>query len=239
MSVRGFKKTVAGNVTLWAGTPDCQAAHEQILAWLCERYPKYPSKPRTLDNAMKGNLGEAISFVVAKGDAYGGYHAFAANALDPFSGIPRSKIDIVWICFAKNKADDQAVLQEIKATSDASLNYADELLVDAEKLFGPDLRFTLRSRLDDIKYQVIHTLKKPELAPRINALGGKTPKKSFGVKLLPTLVHERNGTDPAKKMLAIRTALLGKGWDSNAIEAWSIAMSDFDARLLRLAQGLK
>jgi hypothetical protein len=55
------------------------------------------------------------------------------------------------------------------------------------------------------------------------------------VRLLPTLVHEKNGTTPHPKMLAIRETLIGLGWTE--VEAWAIALSDLDQRLVRIATG--
>jgi len=101
-----------------------------------------------LDNTLKGNLSECITFCIGDSTTYRKFKAFPANALDPFSGIARSKVDIVWVFIGNNEQHDLVVVQEIKATSQSNLAYADSLIADYEKLFGTDVRFTLRARLN-------------------------------------------------------------------------------------------
>ena len=39
------------------------------------------------------------------------------------------------------------------------------------------------------------------------------------------------------KMAVIRQVLIGKGWSPGVVECWSVALSDLDNRLTRLARG--
>jgi len=117
------------------------------------------------------------------------------------------------------------------------LSLADNLISDYDKLFETDPRFTLQTRLQDIKNKLEYEHKQPELCPRITELAGQSPQTSPQVQLLPTLVHERLGSDPQTKMLAIRETLSGKGWPRRAVQPWAIGLFDLNTRLLRLATG--
>jgi len=235
----GFAKIETYGITLWVGDPDCQAAHDATLCWLQENCPTFCPTPSAADTILKGNLGETIAFCVGYWYAFNPTHdrPFAANALNPFGGISKPDIDIVWIHFGETGDDDLAVLQEIKTTGDSSLSLADGLISDYDKLFGTDPRFTLHMRLQDIKNKIEYEHKRPDLCPRIGELAGQSPQTSPRVQLCPTLVHERLASDPQTKMLAIRETLCGKGWARRAVLPWTIGLFDLNDRLLRLAMG--
>lgn len=239
-----FTGTASGDVTLWVGNPDCQAAHDSILAWLKARFqPNYfrnfspvPSEP---DNILKGNLGEGISFCIGVWNNFSNYRPFPANAFNPLSTIAKSEIDIIWIFFDETGTDDVAIVQEVKTTSESSLSLADKLIDDYDKLFGTAPKFTLRTRLDAIKTEIEFKLQRPDLLYRVDLLAGNSPQTSSKITLVPTLVHERQGTNPQQKMTAIRSTLCSpsKGWSSSAVEAWAVGLSDLNSRLIRLAMG--
>jgi hypothetical protein len=235
----GFVRNETAGVILWMGDPDCQAAHNATLSWLMENCPTFYSTPSTGDNILKGNLGETITFCVGYWYVFDSSHvkAFAANALNPFGGISKPDIDIVWIRFGATGIDDMAILQEVKTTGDSALSLADNLISDYDKLFGTNPRFTLHMRLQDIKNKLEYEHRQPELCPRVSELAGQSPQTSPQVQLLPTLVHERLGSDPHTKMLAIRETLYGKGWSRRAVQPWAIGLFDLNTRLLRLAMG--
>jgi hypothetical protein len=92
-------------------------------------------------------------------------------------------------------------------------------------------------RLHDIKNKLEYEHKQPELCMRVAELAGQSPQTSPQVQLLQTLVHERLGSDPHTKMLAIRETLYGKGWSRRAVQPWAIGLFDLNTRLLRLAMG--
>lgn len=206
-----FSRNDANGVVLWMGYPNCQAAHDAILMWLRNHCSSFLSIQTEVTRAVKGNLGESIAFYVAHQYIFNAYHAFAANALNPLSKISRPGIDIVWIHFNGTSGKDVAVLQEVKTTDDLTLSLADNLIKDYDKLFGTNPAFTLHTRLQAIKNEIEYKLKQPDLCPRISELAGQSPQTSPHVRLLPTLVHERNGSDPRMKMIAIRTTLCSKG----------------------------
>jgi hypothetical protein len=235
----GFARNEMAGVILWVGDPDCQAAYNATLSWLIENCTSFYATPSAGDNILKGNLGETLTFCVGYWYVFDSPHvkAFAANALNPFGGIPKPGIDIVWIRFGATGADDMAILQEVKTTGDATLSLADNLISDYDKLFETDLRFTLQSRLQDIKSKLQYEHKQLELCARVAEFAGQSPQTSPQVQLLPTLVHERLGSDPHTKMLAIRETLYGKGWSRRAVQPWAIGLFDLNTRLLKLAMG--
>jgi hypothetical protein len=234
-----FAKNETHGIILWVGDPDCQAAHNATLGWLQANCPTFCSTPSAGDNILKGNLGETIAFCVGYWYVFNNSEekTFAANALNPFGGISRPDIDIVWIRFGETADDDMAILQEVKTTGDLALSLADNLISDYDKLFGTNPRFTLHMRLQDIKNKLEYEHKQPELCPRVAQLAGQSPQTSPQVQLFPTLVHERRGSDPQTKMLAIRETLYGKGWSRKAVHPWAIGLFDLNSRLLRLTMG--
>jgi hypothetical protein len=191
-----------------------------------------------LDTRLKGNLGESIGFYIGKNHEFRDCRAFAANALTPFRNISQADLDIVWVLFADDSKDDLAILQEVKTTSSSDLAYADKLTEDYAKLFGSDPRTTLHTRLQGIKARLRYEQNEPALSDRVAELAansGRSAKTATQLLLVPTLLHERSGTDPVKKMVAIRSAITGLGWQSQYIEPYAIGLTDLDDRLLRLA----
>jgi hypothetical protein len=232
-----FSRTENEGVVLWTGNPTCQRAHDAILKWLGDTCGNFRTTVRRDDNILRGNLGESIAFCVAIWNGYEGWYPFPVNAYRPFNPSSGIDIDIVWVFFAERRRGDKAVLQEVKATGEPSLNYANNLINDYEKLFGTDVNLTLQTRFQALKNQLEFTLKKPDLARRLAELPGKSPGTSPRIGLLPTLVHERNGTDPYPKMIAIRETLIGEGWSPDILEAWAIGLESLNDRLVRLATG--
>jgi hypothetical protein len=226
------------NVVLWTGKPDCQAGHGFILDQLKQLGVVFLSGDSLVNNSVVGNIGEFTAFSLAIQDSnFADFRPFAANALNPLSRISRNELDIVWIRFGETSRDDLAVLQEVKTTSNPSLAYADNLIDDYDKLFAPNPQFTLHTRLWAIKNVLEFTLGQPELCPRVSELAGTRPENSSKIHLLPTAFHERTGSDPRRKMIAIRSTLCGKGWSTAAVKAWGIGLSDLGSRLVRLAMG--
>jgi hypothetical protein len=233
----GFAQTTKNGIVVWIGSPNCQSAHDAILEWLKSICSDFPGAA-VLDARLKGNLGESIGFYIGKTYEFGACRAFAANALSPFRNISQADLDIVWVLFADDPKDDIAVLQEVKTTSSSDLAYADKLTEDYAKLFGPDPRTTLHTRLQGIKARLRYEQNNLALSARIAELAsnsGQSAKTATQFLLVPTLLHERTGTDPIKKMVAVRSAITGIGWQSNYIQPYAIGLTDLDDRLLRLA----
>ena len=221
----------------WEGDPDEDAAHETILAWLRGAVTAGFLKPTDpLPNAVKGNLGEFIAYRIGEDYVFTNVTiAHAANAWDPLSQISRPEVDIVWLYFGSAEADDWVALQEVKTTGQASLGLADSLITDYEKLFGQNLQVTLQTRLGALKNK-LDQQGQGYLSSRVTALGGPSPNRALGIRLIPTLLHDA-AHDSTTKMAVVRQALIGQGWSSNVVECWSIALGDLDNRLTRLARG--
>lgn len=239
-----FVASTKDGVREWCGDPDCQTAHDALLEWLKETCKPFRlvRDTRVGDNILRGNVGEAIAFCVSLWHDCGGHRAFATNATRPFRPKSDIDIDILWLSFGKKAADDFAIVQEVKTTNGADLAYASTVVDDYEKLFGTNARLTLHTRLQDVKVDLKLKLAQDEskvLCPRVSKLAGQSPKTSSKIQIRPTLVHELAGTKPRPKMMAVRTTLIGKGWDADSVEAWSIGLTDLDARLIRLATGRK
>ena len=223
----------------WEGDPDDDAAHRTVLNWLekvvtdCFLGPTEP-----LSNAVKGNLGEFIAYRIGESYVFtNGTSAHGANTWDPLAPASKPGIDIIWLHFGDSPSDDWAALQEVKTTGDASLRLADDLSKDYGKLYGEDLRLTLQTRLGDLKTRMEQE-GQSHRCPRLTDLGGPSPGLSNGIRLVPTLVHDAAHTSKSTvKMTAVRQILIGQGWSSDVVECWSVALSDLDDRLSRLARG--
>ena len=144
-------------------------------------------------------------------------------------------LDIVWLYLGATEDTDWVALQEVKTTSDQSLDLANDLNRDYDKLFAQNGRLTLQTRLNALKNK-LDEFGLGHFASRVSALGGPNPRQAAGVFLVPTLLHDR--VDGAMtKLIAVRQTLLGNGWSPGAVECWSIGLGDLDQRLLRLSRG--
>jgi hypothetical protein len=235
--MNGFAQHGAAELVLWVGDPDCQTAHDAILGWLAEQCSPFRPSASVNDKILRGNVGESIAFCVAYWHGYDRYRCIPANAWRPFNPNSAIDFDLTWLHFDDGPTQDFATLQEVKTTGVRKLQLADDLVDDYDKLFGDNPRVTLASRFQYVKNKLEYEYHQPSLVDRLNAMLGNSPQTSTRLRLLPTLVHERNGTDPQAKMLAVRQTLLGRGWAPNAVEAWSIALSDLNQRVVRLAIG--
>ena len=235
----GFRNS-SGSMTgwlAWEGDPDDDAAHGTILSWLQGALTTgFLGGHGSISNRVKGNLGEFIAYCMGRSFVFTNVTiAHAANAWDPLSDISRPDVDIVWLHFGSTEADDWAALQEVKTTGGASLGLADGLIADYEKLFGENLRLTLPTRLGALKNK-LDQQGQGDLSLRVTALGGPNPSRASGIRLVPTLLHDA-AHDSSAKMIVVRQALIGRGWSTDAVECWSVALGEIDQRLTRLARG--
>ena len=79
------------------------------------------------------------------------WHTFPVNAHRPCNPSSGIDIDIVWVFFGRQPRHDRAMLQEVKATGEQSLNFAKKLIDDYDKLFGTDGNLTLRTRVPGVE----------------------------------------------------------------------------------------
>ena len=221
---------------LWVGDPDDNAAHGAVLAWLRESTNNFQDQTTPLSNPVRGNLGEFIAYQIGRRHVFPfKVMAHTANAWAPLSEISGSGLDILWIDLSGAPSQDSVAVQEVKTTGTNSLSIADGLISDYEKLFGQNLKLTLRTRLISHKNR-LEQEGRGSLAPRLTELGGVGPDQSPGVRLLPTLVHD-SSLDSSAKMAAVRQAILGMGWPASAVQGWSIQLDNIELRLTRISRG--
>ena len=233
-----FQNNSTSGIDLWTGIPNCQAAHDALLAILLR--VTAPLAPHVaLGTRRQGNLGEFVAFFVARNKALNYTHVFALNVFSPLQDISSPGLDLTYAYFdERDPQNDLVYLQEVKTTGGLDLAYADSLTGDYRKLFGEDPALTLNTRLQGVSGKLEYADNRPDLADRIRQLCDTTASRCTRVNLVPTLVHERIGTTPAPKMMAIKTAITALGWAPSQIAPWSIAMDDLINRLTRLSRGL-
>ena len=221
----------------WVGDPTDEAAHQTILNWLhAAAKVGFLEPTESMSNAVKGNLGEFIAYQIGENYVFTNRTiALTANSWDPLSRISRPDIDIVWLYLGETEDDDWAAVQEVKTTGQDSLVLADDLVTDYDKLFGENLRLTLQTRLGALKNR-LEQLRKEDYSERITALGGPSPNLARGIRIIPTLLHD-SAIVSSTKMTAIRQALIGRGWSSGVVECWTVALTNLDDRLSRIARG--
>ena len=226
-----------GSRYAWYGHPDDNAAHRTILRWLeNEVTAGFVGEHDPVSSRVKGNLGEFIAYKIGESFVFtNGEIAATANAWNPLSDISQAGLDILWLYFDPAGINDWVAIQEVKTTSQSTLNLADRLVLDYDKLFGEDLRATLRSRLDGVRSK-LRQFGLGHLAPRLTSLGGNSPNRAHGVHVEPTLLHD-SAYDSSGKMTVVREALFGRGWATASVRCWSIGLSEIDSRLSRLARG--
>ena len=235
----GFKKqaTTVPGLTIWEGDPNDVAAHRTILSWLESAVDgDFLDASTKMSNRIKGNLGEFVAYRIGATYVFSNLaNAYGANTWAPLSDISRPDLDIVWLHFGDAEQDDWAAIQEVKTTGQRNLNIADELVSDYSKLFGENVQLTLQTRLGALKNK-LEQQGQEDKSYRLTRLGGPSPDRATGVRLIPTLMHDR-GVSPASKMTLVRQNLIGRGWSAGTIDCWSILLGDIDQRLERIARG--
>jgi hypothetical protein len=191
-----FAGTAADGVITWQGRPDCPAGHDAMLDWLKATVARFLSEAEAVSggNIVRGNLGESIAFCVSFWHDCGRHKAHAVNACRPLSPQSAKDIDIVWVCFAANRKDDYAIVQEVKTTSGDTLSYATELIADYDKLFGTNMDLTLKTRFKPLKAEFLYKVggkQGKDWAERLSSLVGGSPQTSPRILLRPTLVPKQ------------------------------------------------
>lgn len=212
-------------------------AHDAILQTLQQiGYFIGPHEP--LGTRRQGNLGEFIAFHAALSDKLPYSLSMGASGMDPLQNVAAPGLDITYLYFdINNPANDLMYIQEVKTTGQVNLAYADNLVSDHDKLFGGDPALTLNSRIQSMGLRLKLQHQRPDLATRLQSMASTAPLSCTHVRLIPTLVHEKIGTDPKTKMLAVRSQINALGWPLGQIRPWSIGMENLIDRLTRLAQG--
>ena len=234
----GFRRSSQGTTgwLLWIGDPDSDQAHRTILDWLRPVVDAFLDPTTPLSNRRKGNLGEFITYCIGKYKVHPTTTlAYTENAWDPLGDMSRPGPDIKWLNLDQNPNADWIIIQEVKTTGDNSLAIAGDLITDYNKLFGQNLKLTLRTRPTHLKNRLDQE-GRSELAPRITELGGPSPAQSHGIYLVPTLLHDASA-DSSTGMAAVRRAIIEQGWPARNVECWSIQLEYIDTRLSQISKG--
>jgi hypothetical protein len=234
-----FSESQGTGISLWVGNPDCQAAHDGLLAELANHTTAWLDPSGELNERLKGNLGEFITFFIGKAVHYRECRVQAANALAPLSNIAKPELDLLWLYLPEGEPQtDYAVVQEVKTTGGSDLAYARDLLVDYAKLFGVEPQLTLITRLQYAANLLRYHTLRPDLAERVMALAGISPRTCPAIRLTPTLVHDTESDDPTRVLVSVRTVLVVRdGWSDRSVSTWSVSLSTLSERLERLAKG--
>lgn len=234
-----FTSTEINGTIVWAGDPDEEAGHAQVLDWIRQTGQTFLPAGTIPSPRIVGNIAEMIVFQIGREHDFqhADIYADAVNAAQPLSDISNAGVDILWMRFGVLPQDDWVCLQEVKATGDASLKYANELLQDYDKLFDADPRFTLRTRLDGLKHKLETQWNRPELASRLVNIGGPSPSQAARVRIAPSIVHEAQEAHPSERMATIRQGLTGRGWPGELVLCWAVKLDGFAARMERLIVG--
>jgi hypothetical protein len=233
-----FRRDALPEFIEFVGEPDDDAAHRWIVDQLeTELATTFVDTPLT--NAVKGNLGEAITFCIGNEHDFAAMRSKGANYTQCTSSISRPDIDIVWMHFDENAQADHVWLQEVKTTGAATLSLADGLIDDYDKLFDTNPKLTLQTRLASLAAEYRFLALDSDKADRLISIleSSLSADDSPHISLVPTVVHQCSSESASTKLLAIRTTLIGRGWGAQKIASWSVRLGDLDARLERLSQG--
>jgi len=248
-----FKKTPSKSssgrqIQLVRGDPDCAAFYEWIHAELTKATMNWPPKITKLTTGRKGNLGEFLSYLVARGSGlYGmkdGYTLALMGALTPLQdGAPTGlDITIVHLDPGGNTSKDCLYIMEVKTTGSIKLTYATALIDDYEKLLGKTAVVgSLGQRFNWLQgyLMAIHQFSDDALE-RVGNLFMPEAKDCKGIKLLPTLVHDRKARKEAAVIALDNVAaeIEKQGWGKQTIEPWSIAIKRLTKCLVHLSNNV-
>jgi hypothetical protein len=238
----GFRRTDGGECVHWTCHPDAEVAHQGLLARLRTIIGEFLRPGTALGSRRFGNLGQFVALFI--GERCGGLPDHQpdpfTSALSPLSDISHDGIDIIWLLLRDDPRGDAAVLQEVKTTGAERLDIAYDLAGDYEKLFGTDPQLTWKQRVSHLKAYFLVARKEPRLAARLNKFLGVTPSNCNGVRVLPTLVYDSrrcHWSVAEQRLLAVRTSVIGLGWDSSQVLSWTVGIDNLESRFERLSQG--
>lgn len=233
------------DIQLIRGNPDCAAFYQWIHAELTKAIKNWPPKITKLTTGRKGNLGEFLSYKVARTSGlYGkknGYTVALMGALTPLQdGAPTGvDITIVHLDPSGDESKDCLYIMEVKTTGAATLTYATALIADYEKLLGKTtVAGSLGQRLNWLQGYLMEEHEFDEDAlERVGNLFMPEAKDCKGIKLLPTLVHDRGVGDLAavKALDDVAAKIEQQGWCKQTIEPWSIAINTLTSCLVHLS----
>jgi hypothetical protein len=229
-----FKSERIGQIEVWTGDPDSDAAYAAMVAHLSTTtHPRLPPGEALTNNHL-GNLGEAFAFLVGRSGRFPSatHRLLADNCANPLAGGSKTGLDVLWIAFhPTDETLDHAWIQEVKTTRDESeATYIAELKKDYEKLFAARPGLTLEARLGDAAFRLEHTADEPDLARRARALGARSIAEAKRVSLVPTGVHDL-AAEAYTVMEDVRVTLIELGWDESAVQPLLISLAALSNRL--------
>jgi hypothetical protein len=235
-------------IQLVRGDPDCAAFFAWIQAELNAATAHWPPPIKKLTTGRRGNLGEYLSYNVVKTSGlYGkskGYTIAIMGALTPLQDGAPTGLDttIVYLDPSGDKDKDCLFIIEVKTTGSVKLTYAKALVNDYEKLLGTTkVAGSLGQRMNWLQAYLreVHEFSIEELE-RVGNLFQPMPKDCKGVKLMPTLVHDRSCGDKLAidTLMSVAQEIESLGWRKRNIEPWSIAMNKLTDCLIHLSNNL-
>lgn len=239
------KSSNGWQIQLVRGNPDCAAFYQWIHGELTKVTKNWPPKITKLTTGRKGNLGEFLSYKVARASGlYGkrnGYTLALMGALTPLQdGAPTGlDVTIVHLDPMGDESKDCLYIMEVKTTGAVKLTYATALVDDYEKLLGKTtVAGSLGQRLNWLQGYLmeVHEFDDDALE-RVGKLFMPEAKDCKGIRLLPTLVHDRGVGDVAaiEALDDVAAKIQQQGWGKQTIEPWSIAISTLTNCLVHLS----
>jgi hypothetical protein len=227
------------------GDPDCAAFYQWIHTELTKVTMQWPPTVTKLTTGRKGNLGEFVSYHVARANGlYGkekGYTVALMGALTPLqNGAPTGlDITILHLDPAGDVTNDCLYIMEVKTTGKLELTYAKALINDYEKLLGTaTVAGSLGQRFNWLQSYLreLHQFSDDALE-RVGNLFMPEAKDCQSIRLLPTLVHDRNAGDSVAVIALddVAAEVEKQGWGKSTIEPWSIAISKLTECLIHLS----
>ena len=239
------KSSNGRQIQLVRGDPDCAAFYQWVHTELTKVTTNWPPKITKLNPGRRGNLGEFLSYRVARASGlYGkskGYTLALMGALTPLQdgAPPGMNITIVHLDPCGDISKDCLYIMEVKTTGSAKLTYATALVGDYEKLLGKTaVAGSLGQRFNWLQSYLkeIHEFS-DDAVERVGNLFMPEAKDCKGIKLLPTLVHDRKVGNLAAVVALddVAAKIEMQGWRKQTIEPWSIAISKLTQCLVHLS----
>jgi len=230
------------------GDPDCASFFAWIQAELVAATKHWPPPITKLTSGRQGNLGEYLSYKVVKASGrYGkskGYTIAIMGALTPLQDGAPTGLDttIIHLDPGGDTDKDCLFIMEVKTTGNMKLTYAKQLVNDYDKLLGTTkVAGSLGQRMNWLQAYLleVHEFSTEQLE-RVGDLFQPRPKDCKGVKLMPTLVHDRSCGDQAaiNALEDVAKDIEALGWREKNIEPWSIAMNKLTDCLIHLSNNL-
>lgn len=232
-------------IQLVRGDPDCASFYQWIHAELKKITTNWPPQITTLTTGRQGNLGEFLSYRVARASGLHGkskgYTIALMGALTPLQdGAPTGlDITIVHLDPDGDISKDCLYIMEVKTTGAVKLSYANALIDDYDKLLGKTkVAGSLGQRMNWLQAYLmdVHEFSTEEM-DRVGNLFQPKAEDCKGIRLLPTLVHDRKSGDLAAVATLDEVAkqIENLGWRKDCLEPWSIAITELEKCFVHLS----